>query len=210
LPNRVRTGKKGIRAIGLAESFRKEIGSKAVIAGVVMRSDLLVDGFGFATCTVGGMDSTEKVIELWRRLERKDINVVLLSGSVISWFNVIDLNKLYREVETPLICLSYRESKGLDEVFRKRFPEDWETRLNVHLSNGERTPLKLKTGYSVFVRVFGVDTEDAKQVLDKFLVNGRYPEPVRLAKLLARSALNNLQPLFVQGPGLGNEGGQAL
>ncbi|BAJ51349.1 conserved hypothetical protein [Candidatus Caldarchaeum subterraneum] len=203
MQSRVRVGKKGIRALGVAESFRKRLGSRAVLAGVVMRSDLLVDGFVFGACTVGGMDSTEAVLEMWQRLGRMDINVVLLSGSVISWFNVVDLNKLHQTIGTPLICLSYRDSRGLEEVFRRRFPSDWEQRLSVHLRNGERSDVVLKTGYKVYVRCFGLLPTDAKTVLDKFTVDGRFPEPVRLAKLLARGALNYLEPF------LGSESGFA-
>jgi len=208
LQSRVRVGKKGIRALGVAESFRKRLGSRAVLAGVVMRSDMLVDGFVFGACTVGGMDSTEGVIEMWRRLSRMDINVVLLSGSVISWFNVVDLNKLHQAINIPLICISYRDSHGLDEVFRKRFPSDWEQRLSVHRSNGERSDIVLRTGYKVYVRCFGLLPTDAKNVLDKFTVDGHYPEPVRLAKLLARSALNYLEPFLGPEAGFADVGGE--
>lgn len=206
----MRVGKKGIRALGIAESFRKQLGSKAVLAGVVMRSDMIVDGFALASCTVGGMDSTQSIIGLWRQLEREDINVVFLSGSVISWFNVIDLTKLYDTLNIPLICLSYRDSKGLEDVFRRRFPEDWETRLAVHRSNGERDVITLKTGHRVYVRPFGLELDEVKSVLDKFILDGRYPEPIRLAKLLARAALNNLQPLLGHETGLGDKAGELL
>ncbi|MCS7110424.1 MAG: DUF99 family protein [Candidatus Caldarchaeum sp.] len=210
MPTKLRIGKKGIRALGVAESFRKHVGSRAVLAGVVMRSDMLVDGFGVSTCTVGGLDSTESIVAMWKKLDREDINVIMLSGSVVSWFNVIDLNRLYETTNTPLICLSYRESTGLENVFRRRFPHDWETRLAVHQSNGERTEILLKTGYRVFVRCLGLEVEEAKKVLDKFLVDGRYPEPVRLAKLLARSVLNNFEPFLGLEPGVGNVGGETV
>ena len=39
-------GKKAIRALGIAESFRKE-DRYSTLAGVVMRSDLIIDGFVF-------------------------------------------------------------------------------------------------------------------------------------------------------------------
>ncbi|MCS6785052.1 MAG: DUF99 family protein [Candidatus Caldarchaeum sp.] len=210
MPTKLRVGKKGIRALGISESFRKHVGSRAILAGVVMRSDMLVDGFGFSTCTVGGLDSTDSMIAMWQRLDREDINVVMLSGSVISWFNVVDLNRLYETMNIPLICLSYRDSKGLDDVFRKRFPDDWERRLAIHQSNGERTEILLKTGYKVFVRCLGLEVEEAKKVLDRFLVDGRYPEPVRLAKILARSVLKNLEPFLRPEPGVGNIGGEAV
>jgi len=194
LQSRVRIEKKGIRALGIAESFRRGVGGKAVLAGVVMRSDLFVDGVALSTCTVGGLDSTDAVLEVWQKLGRQDVNIMIIGGSVISWFNVVDLNKVHQQTNIPLICITYRESEGLDEVFMKRFPDDWETRLRIHKANGERKTIALKTGYRVFVRCFGIEEEQAKDILDKFTYNGRYPEPVRLAKSIARSVLNTFKP----------------
>ncbi|MCA9450353.1 MAG: DUF99 family protein, partial [Candidatus Omnitrophica bacterium] len=45
--------KKGLRTLGIAESFSGS--PESVLAGVVMRKDLRIDGFRFTTATVGGM-----------------------------------------------------------------------------------------------------------------------------------------------------------
>ena len=63
--------KKGIRAMGVAESFVKGVGKKSIISGVVMRSDMIVDGFTFSNVTVGGMDATQKIVELYESLKRE-------------------------------------------------------------------------------------------------------------------------------------------
>jgi endonuclease V-like protein UPF0215 family len=206
----LRTAKKGIRALGIAESFRKEVGSRAILAGVVMRSDLLVDGVALTYCTVGGMDSTDALIAMWDNLRREDINIVFLGGSVISWFNIVDLPRLHQSIKTPLVCITYRESKGLRDVLIRRFPEDWETRLRVHDMNGERVEVGLRTGYRLYVRCFGVEVEDAVKALNRFTLSGRYPEPVRVAKLVARSALNYLQPVVNHRAGADDVGGKAV
>ncbi|MEM2973593.1 MAG: DUF99 family protein [Candidatus Caldarchaeum sp.] len=172
MPKTVNIDKKGIRCLGVAESFRKEAGSKAVIAGVVMRSDLLIDGVGVAACSVGGLDSTDSIISLWRDLDREDINFIMLGGSVISWFNVVDLPKVFRTTGTPLVCLSYRDSEGLDDVFVRRFPEDWSKRLEIHRGNGERLRVVLKTGYSLYVRCFGVVLDEGVGVMKKLMMKG--------------------------------------
>ena len=58
--------KKGVRVLGIAESFRKGVGEKAVLAGVVMRVDLIIDGIVLGECAVGGLDATERIIEMYR------------------------------------------------------------------------------------------------------------------------------------------------
>lgn len=80
--------KKGLRALGIAESYSGRTSS--TLAGVVMRKDLRIDGFCCGKVTVGGMDATSAVISMVQSLERRDLNVILLSGCVIAWFNVID------------------------------------------------------------------------------------------------------------------------
>jgi len=173
----------------VAESFRKEMGTKAVLAGVVMRSDLVLDGVALGWCTVGGMDATEKIIQMWRDLRRDDINVFLLSGAIISWFNVIDLNLLFQSTGIPLISLTYEESEGIRDLFQKHFPEGWDERVRIYDANGSRSEVNLRSGYSVYVRCLGIEFEEARRLLDKFTLHGRYPEPIRVAKLVARSVL---------------------
>ncbi len=47
--------------------------------------------------------------------------------------------------------------------------------------------MKLHTGYRVFARLSGISETDAGRVLDSFTLQGGVPEPVRVAKLLARA-----------------------
>lgn len=188
---RVHVHKKGIRAFGISESFIKSISRKSILAGVVMRSDLIVDGFSFATATVGGMDSTQRIMEMYENLGRDDINVILLNGCVISWYNVVDLNLLAESIGLPLICVTYKESKGLERFFRELFSEDYEERIRVYHRNGPRTEVTLKTGKRVFVRSMGIDLAEAESVLNKFMLVGSIPEPLRVARLLARSLMRS-------------------
>lgn len=184
--------KKAIRCLGIAESFIRKIGEKSILAGVVMRSDLIIDGFSFAKITVGGMDATQGVLKLFKRLKRKDINVLMINGCVISWYNVIDLPYVYETLKVPLICITYEESEGLEPYFRRYF-KDAEKRIKIYKKNGERERIKLKTGYEVFVRYFGLNKREVSLILNKFTLNGSIPEPLRVAKLLARSILHNLK-----------------
>lgn len=183
--------KKGIRVLGIAESFRRGM-DRSVLAGVVMRKDLIVDGIAFSRPKLEGDDATEKVLELYERLERKDVNVVMVSGAVISLYNIIDLERVYESVNVPLISLSYRESKGLEGVIKKRFPDSWERKVEMYRKLGRRESIYLKTGKKIFIRRFGLEKEEAKEVIEAFLLQGRYPEPIRVAGLMARAVLRHL------------------
>jgi len=187
----VRYFKKGIRALGVAECFRRGASEKSVLAGVVMRADLLVDGFAFSTATVGGLDATEAVIRLYERLGRKDVNIIMLNGCVISWYNVIDLHEVAERTGRPLICVTYEPSPGLEKYFKQNFPDDWAERLAIYERNGPRVPVRLRTGHQVFMRAIGLEEEEALKVLDRFTLHGSIPEPLRLARLLARAAFSS-------------------
>jgi hypothetical protein len=179
--------KKGLRVLATAESFSKEVEDRSILAGVVIRKDGIIDGFAFTEITVGGMDATDGIIELFRSLGRNDINLIMLNGCVIAWFNVIDLTKLHEALDMPLICVTYEQSEGLEKYFKEYFPDDWEKRVSAYLSNCERRETLLHTGYKVFLREVGLEFDDAVRLLNEFTHQGGIPEPLRLAKSLAKT-----------------------
>jgi len=189
---RLHIHKKAFRALGISESFVRGSSGKSILAGVVLRSDWIIDGFTFSKATLGGMDATEKVIGMYKALGRNDINVLMLNGCVISWYNVIDLQRVYEETAKPLICVTYEESEGLDKYFLELFPEDCGKRLEIYHKNGPRTPVKLHTGHEVYVRFYGMKLEEAKGILNKLTLHGAIPEPLRVARLLARGIMKML------------------
>ena len=177
--------KRGVRVLGIAESFLKTRPSSR-LAGVVMRKDLRVDGFGLAKISVGGDDATEGVLKIFEGLERSDINALLLNGSVISWFNIVDLDLVHEETGLPVISLTYEESEGLEGYIREYFPHPQE-KIEMYRKLGSREPLQLKTGFDVYARFLGATAEETKGLLNSFTLEGKVPEPLRVARLLARS-----------------------
>ncbi|PKG32738.1 DUF99 family protein [Methanoregula sp.] len=176
--------KKGLRALGIAESYTGS--TTSTLAGIVMRKDLRIDGFCFGTVTVGGMDATEAIIGMVNRLQRKDLNVILLSGCVIAWFNVIDPGRIAEVTGVPAICVTYEESDGLAEDIRHHFPHD-ELRLLAYQDLGNRNPVRLHTGQSIYLRSWGITADDAARLCNDFTHEGGIPEPLRVARLCARS-----------------------
>lgn len=183
----IHVNKSGIRVLGVAESFvRSEQVSR--LAGIVMRGDLRIDGLALARITVGGDDATSGVLSIFDRLDRSDINVILLNGNVISWFNIIDTDEVFRRTGKPLISLTYEESPGLEEYIREYFVEP-EEKLQRYYALGRRIPVMVRTGYEVYVRTQGTSIEEAVSILNRFTLDGRTPEPIRVARMMARAAL---------------------
>ncbi|MBI4258866.1 MAG: DUF99 family protein, partial [Thaumarchaeota archaeon] len=179
------------RALGIAECFR--VGeTRSVLAGVVMRRDLVVDGFAISSATIGGDDATRSIVEMHDQLKRNDINIILLGGAVISLFNIIDVDQVFKKTGVQTICVTFKESEGLEEPIKHRFPDKWQRKLRAYKKLGARERVMLKTGYPVHVRGAGIDVAACKKVLDKFTLQGGIPEPIRLAKLLAKARLDGV------------------
>jgi endonuclease V-like protein UPF0215 family len=176
--------KKGIRALGIAESYTGR--ERSNLAGVVMRKDLRIDGFSFGSVTIGGMDATQSIIRMIQDLERTDLNFIMLSGCVIAWFNVVNPEQIAVVAGIPVICVTYEESDGLEADIRHHFPSD-EVRIDAYRRMGDRNPVDLRTGQRIFIRSWGISHDDAARLCNDFTLEGRIPEPLRVARLCARS-----------------------
>jgi uncharacterized protein len=179
-------GKSGTRVLAVAESFSGR--RTSTLAGLVMRKDLRIDGFAVTRITVGGMDATEGVMHLFRELDRCDINVIMLSGAVIAWFNVIDPEHLVMETGLPVICVTYEDSEGLGPHILHHFPDD-EARLKAYGRLGERTSVLMRSGHTAFVRSWGIPVSEASVFCRQLTYDGKIPEPLRAARILARGIM---------------------
>jgi len=185
---RLHLNKPGIRALGVAESFRQ--GQKqSVLAGVVMRSDFIIDGVAIGRTAVGGDDATSSVARLFRKFRRNDVNLIIVSGAILSLYNIIDVDLLAKKTKLPVICLTYKETAGIEDSIRRHFPRGAGKKLEAYARLGKRVGVGLRTGYRVYVRTAGMDPGSSRPVLDLFTLQGSVPEPVRVAKLLARTLL---------------------
>lgn len=183
---RLHLNKRGMRVLGVAESFRQGERS-SLLAGVVMRGDLVVDGFAFGRTSVGGDDATPKILSLYRGLRRNDVNLIMVSGAILSLYNIVDIDELASRARVPVICLTYKETAGIEDSIVRHFPERKKEKLEAYRRLGQRRKLKLSSGYTVYARTAGIGDSDALKVVDMFTLQGSLPEPIRVAKLLARA-----------------------
>lgn len=176
--------KSGVRVLGIGESFDRE-DKKSVVVGIVMRGDFRIDGFSVCRPIVGGTDSTSLLISLFQRLERPDVRAFMLGGSVISWFNIVDIVELHRTTDVPVVSVTYNPSEGIEKYLKEYFPSDWEHRHQILERAGKRMEVTLKTGHEVYLSVSGLSKTRAKQLVDQFTLDGKIPEPIRVARIEA-------------------------
>jgi endonuclease V-like protein UPF0215 family len=99
-----------------------------------------------------------------------------------------DVKSIGMDVLRHRIIVTYEDSEGLEGDIAHHFPGD-EERLAAYRNLGNRVPVQLKGGGEVFIRTAGLSHEDAAQILRDFTRDGKIPEPVRVARLVARAAM---------------------
>ena len=200
----------GSRTLGIAFSDHDPT---SYVAGAVVRADGVLDGLGFERCTVGGVDATDAVVDLFAGIGREDVSRVLCSGVAPAWFNLIDLRRLHEAVDRPVLSVSYEASPGLEPALRREFDGDeLQRRIATYRSlpprrrvdvdgsetNGSEaadagTNAPGATGMTapgaadpLFVRAVGIDDDRAVDVVRQLVRDGfRRPEPVRIAAIAA-------------------------
>ncbi len=183
---RVHSEKKGIRVFGVAESFTRSGTGKSILAGIVMRRDLIVDGIVFGRATIEGDDATESIASMYTSLSRDDINCILLDGLVISMYNIVDGERVSQIAGIPVIAITFEDSGGLEDSIRHHFV-NWQSKLEKYQKLGRREQVTLQTGKNLFIRYWGVSQRRALALLNSFTLQGSIPEPIRVAKLAARA-----------------------
>ena len=180
--------KKGIRGLAIAESFSQG-SKKSILSGIVMSTDLIIDGFIMGHSTVGGDDATDAILDMCKRLDRPDVSFLLISGIVISLYNIVDLKRISDETDLPVIGVTYEESKGIEEAIKHHFPDSYESKLAEYSKLGTREKVTLHTSHNLYIRNEGCTVLEAKQILDKITLQGSVPEPLRIGQLLANTLL---------------------
>lgn len=154
-----------------------------------MRRDLVIDGVAIGKTSVGGDDATRSIVSLYRKLRRNDINLIMVSGAVLSLYNIVDVDGLSRRTRLPVVCLTYKETKGIEGSIRRHFPDSAEAKLIAYRALGERKQVRLPSGHNLYVRTAGMSEGEVSPVLGMFNLQGSVPEPVRVARIVARAAL---------------------
>jgi len=180
--------KKGLRGLAIAESFRQN-SERSILSGLVMRMDFVIDGFVFGSAALEGNDATDQILHMYKELCRSDISYILISGVIISMYNIIDIKKLHDHLQIPVIGITYNESNGIKDEIKHHFQKYPESKINEYEKLGKRERITLHTSYDIFVRYQGCTINEVKQLLNKLTLQGSIPEPIRISHLIANALL---------------------
>lgn len=137
------------------------------------------------TIEVDGNDAADILQELLRLLR---YDVVMLSGISFGGFNLIDISRLAHNLRKPVIAISGEKpnNRAVRAALREHFG-DWEERWKIVRSAGKLYSCKpLASEPKVYFEVKGAKPNFARQVIAGTALISRLPEPIRIARILAR------------------------
>lgn len=180
--------KKGLRGLAIAESFRQN-SERSILSGLIMRSDFVIDGFAFGSAALEGNDATDQILHMYEELNRSDISYMIISGLIISMYNIVDIKKLHDSLQIPIIGITYHESDGLEDAIKRHFPKSFASKINEYKKLGPRERITLHTSHDLFVRYEGCTIYEIKRLLNELTLQGSVPEPIRISQLLSNALL---------------------
>jgi uncharacterized protein len=156
---------------------------------VVFSAPNYVEGIVRTSITIDGTDATDRILALLEDSPFLDgVRAVLLDGIAVGGFNLIDLDRLYAGLQRPIVTVTRRppDFAAIHSALRKYFPRDAPARWKLvrahalfRLSTPEGKPLR--------VSAVGCSRSEAAAIVRRTTVRGNLPEPLRLARLVARS-----------------------
>ncbi|MGB9740432.1 MAG: DUF99 family protein [Candidatus Bathyarchaeia archaeon] len=174
-----------IPVVGVEDgSFQKGVSRKAKLVATLLIGDRIED-VRIVDVTVDGMDATAALIKM---VEGWNFEAVLLAGISFAGFNVIDPAGIHERYGKPVIVISRTkpDNKSVKRALRRHF-EDWKMRWEIFEKLGRVHEVKvLRNVEPVYIEILGEAVGWACELVRALSFCGRMPEPLRVARLIAR------------------------
>jgi endonuclease V-like protein UPF0215 family len=186
---------RGFRVVGVEDGgFSRKLQGrdiqKALFICALLRgtwiNDLQTD-----TVTVDGLDATEKLSSMLRRWS---FDAVMLAGVSFAGFNLVDPTSVFEEFGKPVIVISRTKPNNIavKNALHRHF-EDWQIRWRVFQKLGSVYEIvSMPCEPPIYVEVVGSELDWARRLIRATSVCCRVPEPVRVARLVARGLTRRL------------------
>jgi endonuclease V-like protein UPF0215 family len=165
---------------------------RALLVAVLFESTRVLD-VRVGSIQVDGRDANRVLVSL---LSRQRFGVIMLSGISFGGFNLVNISELSRETHRPVIAISGEKPHNVlvRKALQSHF-EDWKERWDIVRAAGELHSTKpLRGEPKVYFEVRGASTAFARRVIASSAVISRLPEPIRVARILARGLSELTRP----------------
>lgn len=155
------------------------------VVGLSVSLPSYVEGVVRGEVTVDGDDATRVLTALVRGSAHLEAaRAIFLGGIALGGFNVVDLDALSRATGLPVITVARRKPDfaAMDAALMLHFPKRPELRHLIHAHPLFQYPTFPNP---IWVSSVGTTEKEASMLIKRSLVRGSFPEPLRLAHLVA-------------------------
>ncbi|MEM2099468.1 MAG: DUF99 family protein [Candidatus Bathyarchaeia archaeon] len=174
-----------IPVVGVEDGrFKKGITRKAKLVAVLLLGTKIEDARA-TNITVDGMDATEGLLKM---IKGWSFGAVLLSGVSFAGFNIIDPTVIHESYGKPVVVVSRTkpDNAAVKRALIRHF-KDWKMRWSIFEKLGKVYEIKVvEDAEPVYIEVIGETFAWACTLMRAFSFCGRMPEPLRVARLIAR------------------------
>jgi hypothetical protein len=185
-PKEFRVIKSEIRILGVDDGkFVPHAPGAVIVVGVVFRGGSSIDGVMHTHVSIDGFDATEQLTYMINGSPHcKQLRLIMLNGITFAGFNVVDIKKLNLETKLPVIAVT-RHKPDLEAV-RKALNNlsKSEERWKMILAAGDIHEVRCM-GKKIYVELAGISLADAQEVVELTSTSSRFPEPLRVAHIIA-------------------------
>jgi uncharacterized protein len=173
-------------AIGIDDGpFVKDRDPSTIVVGAVLSGPTQVEGFLTTSIPIDGPDPTPHLAEWIARSRFQPLlRVIFLRGITIAGLSVIDLPELAARTKLPVVAAS------------RTAPDESTVAAALDAAGfSERKAALMRAGPAIAWRnlhleIAGISPHEACALVDLFAGKSTFPEPVRLAHLVARAVVD--------------------
>jgi len=144
-----------------------------------------IESFRTDTIKMDGLDASNKLITM---LQQWAFDAVMLTGVSFAGFNLVDPTLVFEEFGKPVIVIARTkpDNVAVKNALFQHF-EDWRVRWSVFEKLGPVYPIvSMPDEPPLYVEVMGTTPDWAAKLIRASVTCCRIPEPVRVARLVAR------------------------
>jgi endonuclease V-like protein UPF0215 family len=189
-----------LRTLGVDDGYfptsYKKSNKKTLLALVECR-DLTITKVKLSLITIDGLDGTEVLLKNIESLKNK-YRVIFLDGVTYAGFNIIDPEEIYNKTLIPVITVfKHRLNLNLvKEALMKNF-NDWLVRYSVIERTYNKSYEITTPKGNLIISLTGIDIHEAYNIIVRLQNISQYPEPLRLADIVASGLTKNTSLLEI-------------
>jgi len=190
-PRLFRVIKPEIRILGIDDGkFMPRTKGTVIVVGVVFRGGLWLEGVMHTTVDIDGSNATEQLGKMINNSPHcRQLRLVMLNGITLGGFNLVNIKLLHSVTSLPILALT-RDKPNLDSIrsalaHLPKIDERW----GIVEAAGEIYEITNK-GANLYMETAGISLSDAKKIVELASTRSSFPEPLRIAHLVASGVSN--------------------